>query len=1550
MKTFTSCIGMKKQCKSKRLTSSRMKPLFTQVLWLLVIAIIAPQIAYTNDITWTGNGDGTSWNQSGNWSSGAVPTSGDNVFITMDGTYTITISTSVTINDLTFSAENGNPILVKQSGTLTINGDALIGENNTLIMNAGYIDGDGKLVNRGLIISDASNWTGIRGFHLVNESTLEHRNGILYLAQASIFENEGLFSIEGDFNIMNSGSAGTFVNYGTLHKSAGENNSRMGTHLDSRPESRIESNSGTLQFEGNTSLYSTSLHAAANSELRFQSGTVTFRGDITGSPNGIITLNTGSRAHEDGATINFDENALRWTSSYFTGDGVLTNLGILHLDASNWAGVNGARMINRGSVYHWNGIFYLTQSAVLENEELFSMEEDLFIGSSGSVGRFINFGTLRKSAGDENGRVTVEVESRPQSLIESQSGSLRFERNTELHNMTLFSADDAAIHFHSGTLTFRGTISGSPLGDIILDTDSRAHDDGASINFDENALRWASSYFTGNGVLTNLGTIHLDASNWTGLNGARMINRGNMYHRSGIFYIAQSAVLENEKLFSMEDDLHINSSGSVGTFVNNGILRKTGGDENGRITVILESNPESVVESLSGSLRQERDSYLHNTTLYAEEGARLILQSGRHNLRGSISGSPAGFVEINADIEAHEEGAVLNFDEAGIRWVSSYQRPGGALTNSGLITIDAPNWAGVINASLINDGEIRHQRGIFYVSNSGLLENRASYFIEDDVSILNSGARGTFINSGLLRKSTSDGLSEIAVAVENRSTATIEVLSGRLNYSWNSFHDRPTFTVPNVNATLSFHNGEHIFAGNISLNPAGTVIIRTNFRADPSGAVFNIGGTGLQWQGGRLLDGGVLTNSGTITASTSATKGVTTTTLINTGLIEYLEGSFALNTEGVLKNRGSFQLNRAITLSTTIQSRGKFENRGLFSYNNDGLTTVQAEFYNLESSVLEQTGGELRFTSKLLNEPDASIRSDGTLHVLSAEFTHLGALESLSDTSQFEVLGDFSAVANTTELLIALSEAEENGQRPNSQLYVRELNPNSFIRQGGQAVLGGKLSLRHDESFTPQPGTEFEIIRTDRGISGVFIDMSTLVDEINQRTYYPQVHDNSLFLTTAEGVQVLDSDISVSPGEVPAAGIRSVTITGTGFSPDMTATLSCVNCESGDENEESPIPGGFSSVTPEKAETWFDLTSVNQFGEYELLLKDPRGGEATATLFVTDGGVALSVQVLKQPTGGGRDPGLFLITSNRPVNERISIPYTLSGSAQIYQHYTTDLLGGTIRIEAGTDSVVVAIFPLNTGDQLTRTVSLQLNYTQPPISEVPDQGPLFATMQIRSADTSGEFRVLNKTPNRGGNVGLTTMTLTGQGFTNNSSVTLSGGGPTAVAHNITVNETGTKMTGTFDLVDQPIGMYDVVVNSGAGKEVTLSSAFQVETGLFPEVHVQVFAPVRVPRIRLRTYTIILENRGNVDVYGYPALAGLPINSDWQIDPAQFDMGSSGSVSWNDIAPVFIDPEREEMTITFPYLSLSPNQTRRIDVTTSIPTSQVIELVAAWFYD
>jgi len=88
----------------------------------------------------------------------------------------------------------------------------------------------------------------------------------------------------------------------------------------------------------------------------------------------------------------------------------------------------------------------------------------------------------------------------------------------------------------------------------------------------------------------------------------------------------------------------------------------------------------------------------------------------------------------------------------------------------------------------------------------------------------------------------------------------------------------------------------------------------------------------------------------------------------------------------------------------------------------------------------------------------------------------------------------------------------------------------------------------------------------------------------------------------------------------------------------------------------------------------------------------------------------------------------------------------------------------------------------------------------------------------------------------------------------------------------------------------------------------------------------------------------------VDVYGYPALAGLPINSDWQIDPAQFDMGSSGSVSWNDIAPVLIDSEREEMTITFPYLSLSPNQTRRIDVTTSIPTSQVIELVAAWFYD
>ncbi|MFN2373217.1 MAG: hypothetical protein ABR545_05350, partial [Cyclonatronaceae bacterium] len=161
------------------------------------------------DITWTGAGDGTSWSQAANWNPQVVPGEGDDVIITLPGTYTVVLNATVSVNSIMLGGESGTQTLRKSSGTLTLAAASRIGPNGVLEMLAGYITGDGVLTNEGTILADAPSWTGINNSTLINEGELVHERGIFYIASSALFENRGLYRIAGDLNISESGAMGT---------------------------------------------------------------------------------------------------------------------------------------------------------------------------------------------------------------------------------------------------------------------------------------------------------------------------------------------------------------------------------------------------------------------------------------------------------------------------------------------------------------------------------------------------------------------------------------------------------------------------------------------------------------------------------------------------------------------------------------------------------------------------------------------------------------------------------------------------------------------------------------------------------------------------------------------------------------------------------------------------------------------------------------------------------------------------------------------------------------------------------------------------------------------------------------------------------------------------------------------------------------------------------------------------------------------------------------------------------------------------------------------
>jgi hypothetical protein len=1535
----------------------RKRLLKTSSLKLIKISLISflaffvlPISALAQNISWTGDGDGTSWGQASNWSENRVPGPEDDVAVMLNGTYTISQSGNIHINSLVFGADDGTQTLIKTTGNLQLNTQSTIGSNAVLEISAGYIIGDGSLINNGIIRSNAASGTGINNFTLVNNGQIEHINGIFYLVSNATLENNGLYDTQGDVSIIQSGAASTFINSGRFLKSdTDEGLTNINVGIDSRPGSIIESAAGELRLQG-ASLYHDMSFVADddNSIIRILTTTHTFRGSITGSPTGLVILNTNAEAHEEGASFDFGGNGLTWSSGYIIGGGTFTNEGLIKLDAPSWTGVNGSTLINNGTIEQLAGIFYLTSGAVLENNSLYDIQNDINIVQSGAASLIINTGRIVKTVtGDGFSAINVSINSRPESIIESAAGELRLQGASQYHDMSFVADENSSIiRLLSTPQTFRGSITGSPTGLVILNTNAEAHAEGASFDFGGTGLTWSSGYMIGGGTFTNEGLIRLDAPSWTGVNGSSLINNGAIEQLAGIFYLASGAILENNSLYDIQNDINITQSGAASLIINTGRIVKTVTDDGlSAINVSIDSRPESIIESAAGELRLQGASQYHDMSFVADENSSIIrLLSTPQTFRGSITGSPTGLVILNTNAEAHEEGTLFDFGGTGLTWSSGYMVGGGTFTNEGLIKLDAPSWTGVNGSILINNGTIEQLAGIFYLTSGAVLENNEIFRANGGSGIIQSGALSTLTNNDRLLLNSSNSTFTISVRIVNNTSSTLDVQQGDVRLTNTGEHNAPNFAV-SEDASLSFYSGTHVFNGPITTQPAGDFIIRTNFSTETGSTQFNITGTGLLWENGALTSG-TITNTGSITMPGGGFTGLNGGTIINTGEMTLLGSSFRIMHPGELQNESIFTAADNFNIISGSPEQGLFINSGLFNKTGgDGTSTIRSEMINESTGEIRLFDGTLQFLSDLTHNDGALISGTGNIDIARATVSLNGIITPGLPVGTLSYTGDFEPNDTTSVLNVYLYLSEGDTPEPSSTLLsVMESDYSvNFNRVGGAATLAGDLNLSIDSNYIPDAGTEFEILRTEKGISGGFSSYKGLVDIANQRAYYPQIRDTSLILITTNEIPALTGTIAAEPAEIQAGEEQMIMFTGAGFPPDLSVQLTCLECNEPDLF--STITGRVGSISPDTARVWFDVSDPMISGTYQAVLTDPRGGTESTDISINQAPLELSVDILKQSTEGADNTGLFVIRSNRRSLETINVPFSLFGSAQQYVHYTTDLLGDSFPFPAGSDSVVVSIVPLQTETPQMLTVGLQI--------EQVNQGPdvafrtlsTFASMDIRTgSENNNELRVLNYTPDRGGNVGFVTLTMSGLGFTESTSIRLSDG---LNAQNIEVNETGTKMTGSLNLIGQPTGLKDIIVSNGS-TEVVLPSAFRVETGIYPEIFVQVFAPVRVPRIRNRTYTIILENQGNVDVRGYAAIGGLPADADWSIDDSEFGINANAGFEWKDVAPV--TQKGETIQVSFPYMNLAAGETRKINLTTSVPTPQVMQLVAAWFYN
>ena len=316
------------------------------------------------------NGD---WNVAANWTTGTVPTSADDVFISAvvaPGPYIVTISSADVANSLEFAAPQAE--LVENAGSLTMGG-ALVVNSGFVSLNAANAIG-GVAVGGGVLAFGAADALGVGTVTMTGGELLGTAN-------------------ENIFNALNIAIASTIA-------------AAHGTTLNENSTNYTVNANTTLNIgspgEDGTILWHTNAGSSASStdDIHVQAGTLR-------AADASFSLLVGGVAQttvDSGATIDIAD--FDTSISDLLGGGTVTNSGIgatLTLDAANFSGtISGALVVTFNGDAVLSGLEDYVGGALLNgpitvaNEGTYDLVLNANIAGA-SASSFVNSGLMEKT-------------------------------------------------------------------------------------------------------------------------------------------------------------------------------------------------------------------------------------------------------------------------------------------------------------------------------------------------------------------------------------------------------------------------------------------------------------------------------------------------------------------------------------------------------------------------------------------------------------------------------------------------------------------------------------------------------------------------------------------------------------------------------------------------------------------------------------------------------------------------------------------------------------------------------------------------------------------------------------------------------------------------------------------------------------------------------------------------------------------------------------------------------------------------------------------------
>ncbi|MEM1268949.1 MAG: DUF11 domain-containing protein [Bacteroidota bacterium] len=265
---------------------------------LLVCALAAGlHAAPQPTVTWTGAGDGTSWNDAANWNTNTVPGPSDDAVIDKAGTNIIVLSEAgASVKSFTLSGTN----TLRINTSLTFSAASEIGASAKVEWHSGTLGGAGTLTNNGTLEATGIHAKLLSGKTMTNAGTLlVSGTGDVQVSDLTL-TNTGVIDLASDSGNLDlvSGDA-QLINTGVLRKSGGPGEAQVDV---------ATVNAGTIDVQVGTLQFARALEHQDGADLTGAGTFLAVKAELTHSGDTSPSRLTwsGNYAPDADATLNID--------------------------------------------------------------------------------------------------------------------------------------------------------------------------------------------------------------------------------------------------------------------------------------------------------------------------------------------------------------------------------------------------------------------------------------------------------------------------------------------------------------------------------------------------------------------------------------------------------------------------------------------------------------------------------------------------------------------------------------------------------------------------------------------------------------------------------------------------------------------------------------------------------------------------------------------------------------------------------------------------------------------------------------------------------------------------------------------------------------------------------------------------------------------------------------------------------------------------------------------------------------------------------------------